>query len=447
MKPPHADPLHQRVRAPIMQMSTVLLGVISVALALGAVGQAAGPAVSFAPPLDYEINVSGDVATADLNGDRKLDLVATNDEGSSVYVLLNRGRGKFSRRAYRTGAGPGDIAIADLNADGEPDLVIASKTVSVLLNAGDGTFAARSDYVPTGSIAIDDMNGDGKPDLVIANSDSISLLFNAGDGTFGDRLGYESTGPSPSSLAVADLNGDGKPDLAITDEEVDTLSVLLNNGAADFERHVYATDEQAAAVAIADVNGDSKPDLLTANESGETVSVFTNDGDGALGGRRDYPVGPSPISIAIADLNGDRAPDVATANWDGITVSVLTNRGNGTFRPRRNFEAGDNPSGLAAGDLNGDRRPDLATTTGYDISTLSVLRNMTGLCAVPNLKGKRLAAATKATLRAGCSIGTVARAYSQKFNKGRVVSQSPRFGAVRPGGSKVSLVVSKGRRK
>ena len=287
MKPPH-------VRAPIKQMSPVLLGVISVALALGAVGQAAGPAVSFAPPLDYEINASGDVATADLNGDRKLDLVATNDEGSSVFVLLNRGRGKFSRRAYRTEARPGDIAIADLNGDGAPDIV--TDGVSVLLNAGDGTFAARRDYDPSGWIAIGDINGDGKPDIAIANTDSVSVLLNAGDGTFGDRLGYESTGPSPSSIAVADLNGDGKPDLAVTDEEVDTLSVLLNNGATGFERHVYATDDQQPeAVAIADVNGDSNPDILTANDLGETVSVFANDGDGTLGGRRDYPVDQTHI--------------------------------------------------------------------------------------------------------------------------------------------------------
>ena len=45
--------------------------------------------------------------------------------------------------------------------------------VSVLLNNGDGTFAARVDY-PTGtapaSVAAADLNGDGKPDLAVANA-------------------------------------------------------------------------------------------------------------------------------------------------------------------------------------------------------------------------------------------------------------------------------------
>ncbi len=76
---------------------------------------------------------------------------------------------------FRTGKTASSIAAADLNTDGKSDLVTTNtddQSVSVLLNNGDGTFAAKVDY-PTGSapysIAALDLNSDGKPDLVTAN--------------------------------------------------------------------------------------------------------------------------------------------------------------------------------------------------------------------------------------------------------------------------------------
>ena len=56
------------------------------------------------------------------------------------------------RSTYAAGDGPDSVAAADLNGDGKPDLAVAncdSDTVSVLLNNGNGTFAATVDY-PTG---------------------------------------------------------------------------------------------------------------------------------------------------------------------------------------------------------------------------------------------------------------------------------------------------------
>ena len=62
-------------------------------------------------------------------------------------------------------------------------------TVSVVLNNGDGTFAASSN-VPAGiepdSIAAADLDGDGDIDLAIANitGHTVSILLNEGDATF-----------------------------------------------------------------------------------------------------------------------------------------------------------------------------------------------------------------------------------------------------------------------
>jgi hypothetical protein len=88
---------------------------------------------------------------ADVNGDGKQDLLSTN--GSTASVLLNRGDGTFLPRVdYAVGHAAGDdsaLAACDLNGDGRPDLVAgttAVRRIAVLLNNGDGTFAAAVTY-------------------------------------------------------------------------------------------------------------------------------------------------------------------------------------------------------------------------------------------------------------------------------------------------------------
>jgi hypothetical protein len=66
-------------------------------------------------------------------------------------------------------------------------------------------------------------------------------------------------------------------------------------------------------------------------------------------------------------------------------------------------------------------------------------------CNVPNLRGTKLAAARTSIKKARCSVGKVTRKRSAQAAKGKVLSQRPRPGAALPSGTKVSLVVGKGR--
>ena len=71
------------------------------------------------------------------------------------------------------------------------------------------------------SVAIADFNGDGIADLVVANyaSRTVSVLLGKGDGTFQTQLTY-ATGTKPRSVAVGDFNGDGNPDLALANRVI-----------------------------------------------------------------------------------------------------------------------------------------------------------------------------------------------------------------------------------
>jgi len=128
------------------------------------------------------------------------------------------------------------VAVADLNGDRKPDVVVANcaafgsqdcsggGSLAVFLGNGDGTFQPATTYDSGGgntfSVAVADVDGDGKPDLVVVNlgSSTVSVLLGNGDGTFQSAIIYDSGGLYPTSVAVADVNGDGKLDLVVSND-------------------------------------------------------------------------------------------------------------------------------------------------------------------------------------------------------------------------------------
>ena len=78
------------------------------------------------------------MATADIDNDLDLDLVVTDFLDRTVSVLLNNGDGTFaSRSAFQAGVGPHTIMIGDLDGDLDCDLAVTdvyNDNVSILLN-------------------------------------------------------------------------------------------------------------------------------------------------------------------------------------------------------------------------------------------------------------------------------------------------------------------------
>ena len=329
------------------------------------------------------------VMTADFNGDDKLDALVVSapwyfgESGDGqVSVMLGNGDGTFGQPTTYTIPGfmISHAATADFNGDGKLDLVVTvldnqgNGYASILLGNGDGTFGQPTNFVSNANstiVATADFNADGKLDLAIVCSYGVSILLGNGDGTFQPQVTY---GPEePYTLTIGDFNSDDILDLAVGDQTSDQLHILLGNGDGTFQApSSFGSGEPFAYfVTTADVNSDGKLDLMAGGNSGQ-ATVLLGDGDGAFQPYVGYATGLDPLWIETSDFNADGDLDLVTANTGANTVSVLLGNGNGTFQSHMDFGTGQNPTSVATGDFNGDGKLDLisANTASNTISVL-----------------------------------------------------------------------------
>jgi large repetitive protein len=366
-----------------------------------ATGARLTPGQLFGSTPDYVLPVGllpSDAALADVDGDRRLDIVVTNESSGDVSVLRNNLDDPFAVESrYRTGAGlyylesdgealvvrsgekPARILAGNFDADSVAELIVTnsgSNTVSLLDVTASGSMlnprlfnaGLKPAVAVTGRL-----NGDSFLDLAVLNEGTGDLSVFLGDGAGGFVAPAGSTsrlnaGNLPTGLAVHDVTGDGILDLLVGNEFGDIL-ILPGNGDGAFQP--YQRLGRGIALAVADLNGDGRNDFIFGNEALDRVTVqyslpgqtFTQErGDGVL----------APSAVSTADLNRDGRLDLIVANSGANNVLVYLGADRGMFAGARSFFAGTNPSGLTVQDLDGDGRLDLvvANEGSNDVSVL-----------------------------------------------------------------------------
>lgn len=379
--------------------------------ALPAVGAAPAAALSFAPPVHYDVGGKpADLASANLNHDGRPDIVVSAGNGVAVLLATQQGRFAAAKRVPLEHR-PGAVALADVNRDGAVDIVTANRddTVTVLLGDGSGAFVAHGTF-PTGKsptdVVVGDFTADGLPDVATADASGDGLSLLAGDST-GALLPPVDlpVGEGCRRVVAGDLNGDGNSDLAFTRFSWDDYAgfgVLLGDGAGGFFPMAYfRTHLEPIDLALGDLNCDGTPDIpaLDGLEGDGGVDAFLGDGQGTFINACNtvFSRNVSVSGLAVADLNRDGRDDVITSGYmpgyttstKGHTVTVppgppriyllLSHTIDGVFFEPTSFLAGRLVGEIVADDFNRDRKPDLATT---DVKTRSVSVRMRGILPV-----------------------------------------------------------------
>jgi hypothetical protein len=358
---------------------------------------------AFAAPITFETHVDYPaaqfpfrVASADLNGDGRADLITSNpapfNPPSVVSVLLNLGDGTFAPAVfYPTGAPGRSVSAGDLDGDGDQDLAVGLQEgdfrVAVLENDSQGHFAAPDLLAPIAGrpdgIAITDLDRDGDQDILIAQAagDEVVVLRNLGGGTFAPPSAQAGmTDAYFVHLAVGDVDNDGAPDLAIS-RSLSGLPASLyhNRGDGTFEprQALPAGTFEYAGGDFGDLDGDQDLDLVLVSELGPRVLMLRNNGAGAFSAVGTFPSGVETQfggKVTIADLDADGQGDVIVPAANTYRVGIL--RSNGAGLEAATFhELGGQPTHVVASDLDEDGDLDLASALPHS-DELSVLLNV-----------------------------------------------------------------------
>ena len=312
----------------------------------------------------------------DFNNDRIADIATANQNDANVSVFLGNHNGTFSAaNTFAVGAGAIEIASGDLNGDGKADLIVSDgiKAVYVVLGNGDGTFGSPTRialHIDPRGIALADLNADAKLDVAVAifgpsgtSQGEAAILIGQGDGTFASPVYYPLT-HNGSRLVAADLNHDGKHDLAVAVQHFSTpqngLAVLLGNGDGTFQPAVTSIAGDSSDVAAKDFNADGNVDLALTGYFSGTVRVVLGNGDGTFGPAISYSTEGDAVTVSAADLSGDGVADLLIG---GSHAAVLLGHGDGTFGPAVLYAIGNRFA--RPGYFNRDRIADVVAGGGF----------------------------------------------------------------------------------
>jgi FG-GAP-like repeat len=195
--------------------------------------------------------------------------------------------------------GVGVVLTADFDKDGKPDVAVVQYdgTLDILLNNGNGGFAAPASYAnPTYSTTelqqafVADFNNDGYPDIIAIDfgGDALIVYPNLKNGTFGSpTVTTFNDGFNPFAVAAGDVNGDGYPDVVI----------------ASYQPNFYGFNFTGTTVTVTTYLGLGNLNFNTQNPPTQSFTVTPQ-------------VAFAPYAIALGDFNRDGKADIALELWD-----------------------------------------------------------------------------------------------------------------------------------
>lgn len=271
-----------------------------------------------------------------------LVIAGNGTSGPDVAVLRSQAAGAFTlAQRFDVPRGITDVATGDVNGDGRIDIVtVGPGGLGVFPGNQRGVFGpptfTDTPFVPV-AVAVERLDADAFADVAYAGGSRLGIVEIGAN----DLFGPPDLQPLPGvvvDLHALDFGADGAPDLAAaTRRGVQVFSTSSGpSGGVDLTGGPFVPGPRPVGVALADVNGDDLVDIISLNAGSGIVSTNLASAGGGYGNAiRSVPVGQNPVSLSPIDFNSDGSPDVVVAGVgaNGLgTVTVLRGNGAGVFR-------------------------------------------------------------------------------------------------------------------
>lgn len=267
----------------------------------------------------------GQSASADIDGDGKLEIVFGCYRNDSMIYALNAENGSLLWKYNAKGSGEGcnDVApiIYDVDDDGKMEVIVPSscnpKTYCFDGKTGVVKWVCNtrgSDSPPT----IADIDGDGKAELLHGEFGGYVICINAEDGTVAWEIAVDTKSWIQTAPTIVDVNNDGDLDFI-----VGTWNAIVKT---DNKIYAYRAKDQKLlwtysvndvmyhGTAVGDLDKDGKQELVVGCYNDTLYCINAENGTTNWKysfGNNFYVGGPA----LIADLNNDGRCEVVFSAW------------------------------------------------------------------------------------------------------------------------------------
>ncbi len=233
--------------------------------------------------IDSTNNNISQINIADINGDKKNDIICVSNLKNTIGWYENLGNFKFNFHDISdTIKQVSSIIISDINNDKIKDIIYSSiknENIVALINSKNQTFTdliiTKNGY--SKAININDIDNDGKKDLIYSSSltNNVHIIKNLLQDEKQIDLNYVNSSRI-EEIEVADINHDGEKDIIFQENNGNGLVVLEQRNGLFYSKLISFFSNILNDIIIVDFDNDNDNDIIFSSYNSGEISILKN---------------------------------------------------------------------------------------------------------------------------------------------------------------------------